>query len=40
MIVGPAIIEEFDSTGVVPPGASATLDEHANIRIEIPEGTA
>jgi len=39
-VVGPAIIEEFDSTGVVPPGASAALDDHANIRIEVPEGVA
>ena len=32
---GPIIIEEYDSTCVVPPGASATLDELGNIGIEL-----
>jgi N-methylhydantoinase A len=30
-IQGPSIIEEYDSTCVVPPGASASLDEFGNI---------
>ena len=30
---GPVIIEEYDSTTVVPPGASATLDRWGNVRI-------
>jgi N-methylhydantoinase A len=31
---GPLIVEEFDATCVVPPGASAELDAHGNIAIE------
>ena len=31
---GPLIVEEFDATCVVPPGASAGLDAHGNIVIE------
>ena len=30
---GPLLIDEFDSTTVVPPGCRAWLDEHGNIRI-------
>lgn len=30
---GPLIIEEYEGTTVVPPGASASLDQHANIVI-------
>ncbi len=33
-IEGPAIIEQLDSTTVVPPGMSAAVDAHMNIRIE------
>jgi len=31
--LGPLIIEEYDSTTVVPPGWSAQLDDHGNIRL-------
>jgi N-methylhydantoinase A len=31
---GPLIVEEFDATCIVPPGASAELDAHGNIVIE------
>ena len=34
---GPLIIEEYEGTTVVPPGAVAWLDEHANIVIDIEE---
>ncbi len=38
-IIGPCIVEEYDATCVVPPGARATLDGHGNIVIELaPEG--
>ncbi len=32
---GPCIVEEYDATCVVPPGATAVLDEHGNIVIEL-----
>lgn len=32
---GPLIVEEYDATTVVPPGASATADEHHNIVITL-----
>jgi N-methylhydantoinase A len=32
---GPLIIEEYDSTCVVPPGAKASLDAGGNISIEL-----
>ena len=32
---GPLVVEEYEGTTVVPPGATAWLDEHANIVIEI-----
>jgi len=34
MVASPAIIEEYDSTTVVPPGWTATVDDHANLRLE------
>ncbi|PUA18421.1 hydantoinase/oxoprolinase family protein [Glaciimonas sp. PCH181] len=34
-IVGPAIIEEYDSTCVIPPGATARIDNHQNIHIQM-----
>jgi N-methylhydantoinase A len=34
---GPLIVEEFDATCVVPPGASAELDAHGNIVIDAEE---
>jgi N-methylhydantoinase A len=33
---GPCIVEEYDATCVVPPGARAALDAHGNIVIDIP----
>jgi N-methylhydantoinase A len=33
-MAGPLIVEEFDATCVVPPGASAELDAHGNIVID------
>jgi len=33
-MAGPLIVEEFDATCVVPPGASAELDAHGSIVIE------
>ncbi len=32
---GPCIVEEYDATCVVPPGATAALDEHGNVVIEL-----
>ncbi|WP_026198005.1 hydantoinase/oxoprolinase family protein [Sciscionella marina] len=37
-ILGPAVIEQLDSTTVVPPGTPATIDEWLNIRIHVAEG--
>ena len=34
---GPLIVEEFDATCIVPPGASAELDAHGNIVIDAGE---
>jgi len=36
---GPLVIEEYDATCVVPPGASAALDEFGNIAIETRAGS-
>ena len=36
-IDGPAIVEQVDSTTVVPPGARAEIDEWLNIRIHVSE---
>ncbi|MGI9658547.1 MAG: hydantoinase/oxoprolinase family protein, partial [Gaiellaceae bacterium] len=33
-IAGPAIIEQYDSTTVMPPGVEATIDSHGNIVID------
>jgi N-methylhydantoinase A len=32
---GPLVIEEYEGTTVVPPGASATLDQHGNLVIRV-----
>ncbi len=32
---GPCIVEEYDATCVVPPGARASLDRYGNIAIEL-----
>jgi N-methylhydantoinase A len=34
--MGPCIIEEYDSTCIVPPGAKASLDRFGNIAIDMP----
>lgn len=36
-VPGPAVIEEYDSTTVVPPGWTAALDRHGNIRLRFKE---
>jgi N-methylhydantoinase A/oxoprolinase/acetone carboxylase beta subunit len=35
-IVGPAIVEERESTTVLPPGATATVDAYANLVVTLP----
>ena len=37
-IIGPAIIEQLDSTTVVPPNDTAEIDEWLNIRISLSTG--
>jgi len=32
---GPAVVEEYDATCLVPPGASASLDAYGNIVMEV-----
>ena len=34
---GPAIVEQVDSTVVVPPGAKASVDQYMNIHIRVKE---
>jgi N-methylhydantoinase A len=34
-IAGPAVLEQVDTTVLVPPGASLSIDEHLNILIEV-----
>jgi N-methylhydantoinase A/oxoprolinase/acetone carboxylase beta subunit len=34
-LAGPAIVEERESTSVLPPGAVATVDEYANLIVEV-----
>jgi len=36
---GPAIVEEFGATTVVPPGWRGEVDEYANLRFERETGT-
>ena len=36
-VEGPAIIDQLDSTTIVPPGVTAEIDEWLNIRMQIPE---
>ena len=33
-LAGPAIVEERESTTVLPPGTAATVDEYANLLVE------
>src|SRR5216117_1001672 len=35
-LAGPAIVEERESRTVLPPGASASVDEYANLLVELP----
>ena len=35
-ITGPAIVEERESTTVLPPGAAATVDAYANLVVTLP----
>jgi N-methylhydantoinase A len=35
-LLGPAIVEEYDATCLIPPGARGSLDAHGNIVIELP----
>jgi N-methylhydantoinase A len=37
-IVGPAVIDQLDSTTIVPPGLLAEVDDWLNIRIHVGEG--
>jgi N-methylhydantoinase A len=37
---GPAVVEQLDSTVVVPPGVAAEVDEYLNIRMTIGEADA
>ena len=39
VIEGPAIIEQLDSTTVIPPGVRAEVDEWLNVRIHVAEAT-
>ena len=39
LIAGPAVIEQFDSTVVVPPDVTAEIDEWGIIRMQIAEGS-
>jgi N-methylhydantoinase A len=39
VIEGPAIIEQLDSTTLVPPGVDAEVDEWLNVRINVAEGS-
>lgn len=32
---GPAVVEQYDSTTVVPPGARVVVDDHANLVVEV-----
>ena len=33
--MGPAIVNQYDSTTVIPPGIEAHIDRHGNIVIEV-----
>jgi N-methylhydantoinase A/oxoprolinase/acetone carboxylase beta subunit len=39
-IMGPAIVEERESTTVLPPGARATVDAYANLMVSLPGARA
>jgi len=34
-VIGPAVIQQFDTTTVIEPGASATVDGIGNLRIRV-----
>jgi N-methylhydantoinase A len=35
-LAGPAVIDQLDSTTVIPPGVTARVDEWRNLRLEMP----
>ncbi len=35
MIVGPAIVEQMDTTTVLPPGETARVDEYGTLIVEL-----
>ena len=35
--IGPCIVEEYDATCLIPPGANASLDSYGNIVLVLPE---
>jgi N-methylhydantoinase A len=35
---GPAVIDQLDTTTLVPPGVKAEVDEYLNIRMEVTHG--
>jgi len=37
-VEGPAVIEQFDSTCLIPPGATATVDEYESLLVHVPTG--
>lgn len=37
-VEGPAVIEQFDSTCLIPIGATATVDEYENLLVNVPTG--
>jgi N-methylhydantoinase A len=37
-IEGPAVIEQFDSTCLIPPNATATVDAYENLLVDVPGG--
>jgi N-methylhydantoinase A len=41
LMPGPLLVQEYDTTIVVPPGATACLDPHGNVLVALaPYGTA
>src|SRR6185437_6586201 len=38
-LAGPAIVEQYDSTTVIPPGLAAEIDRHGNIVVDCRAGT-
>ena len=40
VLAGPCVLEQYDSTAVVPPGFTATIDEHGNVLIACPAASS